>query len=171
MTTTPFSTTDDISANINTRKMRANTWLTYTLDKNCEWVKDLLLELNENENDLTDEEKLANSHINLNLKLKKANKGSIGDYVLSEVEIETEFNTLCVKSGTSMKDQIQFTVKMCFLPEHLSTEEAYKDQTEFFTDGEIYELYYLNKNSEAPLKDAIHEQLFLNLDLYPTLAE
>ncbi len=171
MTTIPFSTTDDLSANVNTRKMRANSWLDYTLDKNCEWVKELILELNENDTDLSDEEKLATSQMQVNLKLKKANKDSIGDYVLCEVDLETEFNTLCVKTGTGMKDGLKLSAKICFLPEHLSTQEGFMDQTEYFTDGAIYELYFLNKNSEAPLKDAIHEQLFLNVDLYPTLAD
>lgn len=171
MTTIPFSAADELNAIINTRKMRTNTWLTYTLDKNCQWVKELLLELNENNFELSDDENLATSHLTMNIKLKKANKGSIGDYVLCDLQVDADFNTLCVKSGASMKDQLKFEVKMCFLSENLSTQEGFIDQTDYFTDGEVYELYYLNKNSEAPLKDAIHEQLVLNLDLYPTVVE
>ena len=169
MSTTRFNTTESLNANVNLNKVRANTWFDYTLDKNTEWVKELILELNENAHELTDHEKIDQSFLELDLKLKKDFKGSTGDYLLCDLVVTAEFNTLCVKTGTPMKDSLDFEVKMCFLPDHLAQTEAFLDQTEHFTDGEIYELYYLNKNSEAPLKDAIHEQLFLNLNFYPSI--
>ena len=118
---------------------------------------------------MTEVEKLENSNLDLTLKFKKCFKGSIGDYLLCHLEVHAHFNTLCVKTGTPMKDTLEFDVKMCFLPENISEQEEFADQTEHFTDGEIYELYYLNKNFEAPLKEAIHEQLFLNLNFYPSI--
>ena len=169
MSTTRMNITESIPANVNLSKMRTNTWLDYVLDKNTDWVKELVLELNENANELTEQEKVEQSKLELDLKLKKNFKGSVGDYLLCDLIVSAEFNTLCVKTGTPMKDSLDFEVKMCFLAEHLAETEAFLDQTEHFTDGEIYELYYLNKNSEAPLKDAIHEQLFLNLNFYPSI--
>jgi hypothetical protein len=169
MSTTPQTHTDTLPANINVKKMRANTWLDYFLDKHTDWIKELLLELNENNQELSENEKLEGSHLDIEIKLKKCFKGSIGDYLLCHAVITSDFNTLCVKTGAPMKDTLDFEVKMCFLPENLSEQEEFADQTEHFTDGEIYELYYLNKNTEAPLKEAIHEQLFLNLNFYPSI--
>lgn len=169
MTTIPFSNADDLGATLNTRKMRSNTWLEFSLSKNSDWVKNLLLELNENAEEMSPEQQLATSELNLEIQLKKANKSSIGDYLLCSTKVSSTFNTQCVKTGSIMNDSLDFSVKICFLPEHLSNQEEFLDQTEYYTDGEIYELYYLNKNDEAPLKEAIREQLFLNLDFYPTL--
>jgi len=169
MSTTPFTAIDKLNTPINVKKMRANTWLDYVLDKHTDWVKSLLLELNENASELSEVEKLEKSQLELDLKIKKAFKGSIGDYLLCHAIVTADFNTLCVKTGTPMKDTLDFEVKMCFLPVNLSEQEEFLDQTEHFTDGEIYELYYLNKNSEAPLHEALHEQLFLNLNFYPSI--
>lgn len=171
MTTTPFTTNNELSAILNTKKIRANTWLEYQMDKTCSWVSELLLELNENVQDLSDEEKLATSYFDMEIKLKKANKSSVGDYLLADLSLKTEFNTLCVKTGSPMKDSVEFRVKLCFLADSLSTQEEFLDQTEHFTDGEIYELYFLNKNQEAPLKDALHEQIFLNINFYPSIQD
>lgn len=170
MTTTPHSQNDYLAANLNVRKMRSGLWLDYSLNKNVDWIKELLIELNENApKDYTEEQKLQNSELNIDIKLKKTNRGSIGDYMLCQIRLTGNFNTLCVKTGTPITEKLDFEVKICFLPFELEHEEEYKEQTEYFTDGEVYELYFLNKNWEAPLQETIHEQLYLNIDFYPSI--
>jgi hypothetical protein len=169
MTTMPQMPSIALPSNPNVRKMRSNTWLEYSMDKSSEWVQELLLELNEHAAEMEKSQKLETSHLNLDIRLKKCSKDSVGDYLLCEVKVDALFNTLCVKTGATMTDTLNFEVKICFLASEYEEQEEFKDQTEHFTDGHIYELYYLNKNWEAPLQDAIHEQLFLNLDYYPSL--
>lgn len=170
MATIPHTQNENLAPNVNVRKLRSGQWLDYSMDKSCDWIRELLVELNENAPaEFTEEQKLGNSELNIDIKLKKTNRGSIGDYLLCHLSLNSTFNTLCVKTGTPITDHISFDIKICFIPSEHEEEEEYKEQTEIFTDGEVYELYFLNKNWEAPLQEVIHEQLYLNMDYYPSI--
>jgi hypothetical protein len=151
------------------KKLRSLETYETSWDQKSPWVKELLLELNEKAEDLSDTLKLENSQLQIHLQFQKKQKMNSGDYLICELHVNTQFLTHCSQSFQLMKDNIEFSLKACFLHPELTESEECKDQTEYFTDGAVYELYFLNEVGNAPLKELVHEQLFLNLNYFPVL--
>ncbi len=141
----------------------------FNLNKdNCEWVKDLLDELNQNVEDVSDEDKFKQSHLNIKLKIGRKFKDDLGEYILMKTDIDGQFFTECVKTLQTMKDMVHFSFQACFIDKRFEEHEEYEDLTEIFTDEEVYELYF-HSQALADIKETIHEQLYLNIDSYPTI--
>lgn len=151
---------------LNINKIGANQTKFYAVDHRQDWVKSLLLELNEKVEGRSEDEILANSKILINLEITKKPKGNYGNYLLVTGQFSAQYITHCVRTLEEMSDEVDFPINFCFVPGHLEQDNAFKDQTEVFEDNEMRELYFYHKG-EVQLKEAIHEQIFLNINQYP----
>ncbi len=159
---------NDISAIVKLSHIPPNVMDEFKLNKdNSQWLKELLIELNEKASEANEEQKLSETELNLNLKIEKKHLGQYGEFVLIKADINGTFATECVKTLTPLKDIVHFQFQACFLNESFKDDEEYRELTEIFIDHDVYELYFQNRGS-VDLKETFHEQIFLNIDPYPT---
>jgi uncharacterized metal-binding protein YceD (DUF177 family) len=147
-------------------KMILDETLTYSLDKTQDWVKELLVELNERADDQTPDEYLLETSLNIELELVKKFKPDEGEFLLVKGTMHAQYVTQCIRSLESMSAEFDMEFKVCFLHSKNEEHDAYKDQLETFQLGDMYELYFYKKG-DADLKSAIHETIYLNLNQYP----
>jgi uncharacterized protein len=138
----------------------------YELDEKQPWVKDLLVELNENAESKLAEDYLADSHLEIKLKIEKKYRGSYGEYLLVSGSLDAHFFTQCVRTLAEMKDQVQVEFKACIIDNSFEENEEFEDQVDIFIDNEMYELHFY-ENRMANIKELIHEQIYLNINQYP----
>lgn len=155
-----------ISKNISPNKVGSSDFQDFELDQNVDWVKELLIELNENAVEKSEEAYLDQTNLDIKLRLKSTDVQTIGHVLLAEAEVNTHYVTACTLSMEEVFETCHFTVKACFLPESFEKTEEYAEATETFIAGELRELHFL-KNGLADLKEFIHEHLFLNINPYP----
>lgn len=140
---------------------------TFELDQNnCDWVKDLLVELNENALEKTPEAYLDQTNLDIKLSLKCHMDNALGTVLLAKAFVKAHYATSCTISLVEMFEDVEFNVEACFIPEIFEESEEYKEETETFIAGSVKELYFLSKN-QADLGEFIHEHLFLNINPYP----
>jgi len=152
------------------RKIKPHLWLDYNVEINTDWCRALLVELNElSSSDLSPEELLSTSKLSIEMKIQKKVKPEWGDYLLCKFTLKTHFHTACSKTMAPMTDDLEFTTQACFAPFELKSLEEFSDQTEVFTDGEMYELYFLDEKHQADLQELCHEHIYLNINQYPQL--
>lgn len=157
---------DAIKALANISKISMANFDEYSLDKETSWLKEILIELNANADDKDELAYLDETSIELELKLKKKFKGSLGEYVIAEGNLKSEYVTQCVRTLQEMREQIEVSINSCFIDKIHEKEEAYADQLEIFDETKLYDLYFYEKK-QVNLKSMIHEQVFLNMNQYP----
>ena len=138
----------------------------YKLNEEIQWVKDILLELNENAESKLPEEYLEDSHLNVNLKIEKKFKPSYGEYLILSGNLDTIYHTQCVRTLQEMKEAFEIEFKACFIDNSHEENDELTDQVDIFIDGDVHELYFY-ENRMANIKLLIHEQVFLNMNQYP----
>lgn len=156
-----------LSAQLNTMKIPAQKEVEFELDKNQDWVKELLFELNADAPGMPAEVAFGQTALNLSLKISRRNNAEFNEYILLDAKIEALFFTQCVKSLTLMKDDLNFELKACFIDTSFEKQDEYEDLTEFYIDNEMRDLYYYEKRV-IDLSEVIREQIFLNKNPYPT---
>jgi uncharacterized metal-binding protein YceD (DUF177 family) len=157
-----------VVAQINLIKLPANTRYEFELDQDTDWVRDILIELNENATEKTPEENLEETSIFIFGEIEKKNNLEMGEYLLASGTIEADYVTECVRTLKPMKVELTVPFRICFIDEELSKSELFHEQDETYVDNEIYELYFYNKRI-VNFKDMLHEQVFLNYNQYPVL--
>lgn len=163
---TPLETT--LEARINMAKLPLNSRLNFKLDKKQNWLKDILLEMNENAKDRTPEEWLNETEITLELELMKCFKGEIGEYLLVTGHLEASYATECVRTLKPMKENLTADFKSCFAPEALLSSEEYAETGEIWTDNHTWELYGYERH-HVELFEMVREQAYLNYNYYPRI--
>lgn len=138
----------------------------YKFDKSQPWIKDILLELNENVDTKLPEEYLEDSFVRADIKIEKKFKQSYGEYLLVSGSVETEYFTQCVRTLNEMKDSLEVEFKACYLDCVYEENEELQDQVDIYMDGEVHELYFY-ENKSANFKLLVHEQIYLNYNQYP----
>lgn len=166
----PFMQNSDnkIGAEINLIKLPNNTKFEFEFDKETEWVKDILLELNENATDKTPEKFLLETELVLLGEVEKKNKLDMGEYLLIRGQIEADYATECVRTLKPMKVELTIPFKVVFIDESLATSELFAEIDETWVENDTYEIYFYNKRT-VNFQEMIHEQIFLNYDQYPVL--
>lgn len=157
-----------IGATINLVKLPQNNTFEFNFDQDADWVKDILLELNENAKEKSPEEYLKETYLRVSGEVTKKHRVEMGEYLLLEGNIEALYATECVRTLKPMTLNLEIPVKICFVDEELSESELFQDQDETFVDNQMWELYFYNKRI-VDLKEVIHEQVFLNYEQYPVL--
>lgn len=163
-------TKQQLKKNIFPSKIDSDSFEEFTLNQNDDWVRELLIELNEKAVDQTPEAYLDQTNLDLKIKLKRCHEHSIGSALLVDIEVSSHFATSCALSLQEIFDDVSFTVNACFIPEDLKDLPEYKEQTELFIAGSLRELYFL-EDEQANLAELIHEHVFLNIDAYPKFAD
>ena len=157
-----------ISAQIPLIKLAANAKFEFEFDKTTEWVKEILMELNENASDKTPEAYLNETELFITGEAEKKNKQDINEILTVHGTIEAKYATECVRTLKPMKVELNIPFKVCFIDESLATAEQFADIDETYVDNDVYEIYFYSKRT-VDFQEMIHEQVFLNYDQYPIL--
>ena len=132
----------------------------------CEWLKDLLLELSET-SPLPDTEIIEKSHLNISIEPLEISTSSVNEGLVLNFSVSAVYQTTSVETMENIEKTMSQSFSACYLEHSIKKDEAYQDQTEIFSQGEMRELYYLDETGSIPLFDTIHEQVYLNFDFYP----
>ena len=158
---------NQLNSPMNIAKLHANSFVDYQLGKEQDWVKELLIELNDKASALPQEMKLDQTRLDIDLEIMRKFKGEFGEYVLCRGTIDAVFFTECVKSLATMKDSFQCEFKAAFLDSSFATKPEYEELTESYFDNDVYDLYYFDRRM-VDLKEMLHEVIWLNVNPYPT---
>lgn len=157
-----------IGATINLIKLPQNNVFEFNFDQDTDWVKDLLIELNENATDKSPEEYLKETSLTLSGEVVKKHREEMGEYLLLTANITAHYVTECVRTLKPMSMDLEVPVKICFVDEGFAETELFTDADDTYVDNEMWDLYFYNKRS-VDFKEVIHEQIFLNYEQYPVL--
>lgn len=159
---------DKVGAKINLIKLPANNPILFELDQETDWVKEFLMEMNENATEKTPEEYLEETSIFISGEMEKKNKPDMGEFLLVKGTIEVDYVTECVRTLKPMTVQLDVPFKIIFVDESLATSELFAEIDETYVENDVYEIYFYNKRT-VDFQEMLHEQIFLNYDQYPVL--
>ncbi len=164
--TTPIKT---LPANLPLLKLQLNILTPFEMtEENEEWVKEILMEMNENATDKTPEENLEETYLHISGNYTKKFSAENGEYLLMDFRVQTDYNTQCVRTLAPMNETMDIEFKICFINEDLAKAEQFAEIDETYFDGNVYEIYFYNKKA-AGIQEMIHEQIYLNYNQYPVL--
>ena len=159
---------DKIAAQINLIKLAPNTVYEFEMDQSTDWIKDILIEMNENATEKKPEAYLAETNLVIFGDIEKKNKPDMSEFLLVKGHIEADYVTGCVRTLKPMKVQLNVPFKICFVDETLATSELFADIDETWVENDTYEIYFYTKRT-IDFQEMIHEQIFLNYNQYPVL--
>lgn len=159
---------DKIASKINLIKLPANNPILFELDSETDWVKEFLVEMNENASEKTPDEYLNETSIFISGEMEKKNKPDLGEFLLVKGTIEADYVTECVRTLKPMTVQLDVPFKVIFVDESLATSELFAEIDETFVENDVYEIYFYNKRT-VEFQEMLHEQIFLNYNQYPVL--
>lgn len=159
-------TENTLEPKVNLTKLAPDRTYKYELSQTQDWVRDLLMELNEKATSRNPEDYLGETDLTIKLQLKKTNSATFGPVLLIKGKIEADFVTECVRTLDEMKDQVEAEFKAAFIENIYAEEEEYADQDELFIDNDVFELHYYELN-KADIREMLHEAIFLNVNPYP----
>jgi len=160
---------DKVGAKINLIKLAANNPVEFELDQdNTDWVKEFLMEMNENATEKTPEENLETTSIFISGTLEKKNKQDFGEFVIVSGTIESDYVTECVRTLKPMTVQLDIPFKVVFIDEALATSELFAEIDETYVENDVYEIYFYNKRT-IDFQEMLHEQIFLHYNQYPVI--
>ena len=159
---------EKISSKINLIKLAANNPIVFELDSETEWVKEFLIEMNENASEKTPEEYLNETSIFISGEMEKKNKPDLGEFLLVKGTVEADYVTECVRTLKPMTVQLDVPFKVIFVDETLATSELFAEIDETYVENDVYEIYFYNKRT-VEFQEMLHEQIFLNYNQYPVI--
>ncbi|MCT4641691.1 MAG: hypothetical protein N4A33_05285 [Bacteriovoracaceae bacterium] len=159
---------DNTTGEYNITKFQVNKEIAHMFNKETIWIKDLLIELNENADEKSSEAYLLETDIQVRFNLIKKFKNTIGEYIILNGNIDVEYVTKCVKTLQDMRETIKEEFKLCFVDFALESSDEFSEQTEIFIENEMHELYFYSERKMS-LKEVINELIYLNVDQYPCL--
>jgi uncharacterized metal-binding protein YceD (DUF177 family) len=159
---------DKVTAKINLIKLAANNPISFELDQDTDWVKEFLIEMNENATEKSPEEYLKETSIFISGEMEKKNKTDLGEFLLVKGTIEADYATECVRTLKPMTVQLDVPFKVIFVDESLASSELFAEIDETYVENDVYEIYFYNKRT-VDFQEMLHEQIFLNYNQYPVL--
>lgn len=157
-----------VSAQINLIKLPANTVFEFELDHETDWLKEMLLEMNEHATDKKPDVYLKETRLNVYGEIEKKNKVEMGEFLLARGTIEAEYATECVRTLKPMKVELNVPFKVCFVDESMANSEMFAEIDETWVENDTYEIYFYTKRT-VNFQEMIHEQIYLNYNQYPVL--
>lgn len=157
-----------IAGQINISKIPIDSNTQFDLDHNTDWVQELLIELNSTASDTSEEEKLSNTELKIQIDIEKKFSAEFGEYIIIKATVAGNYLTECVKTLKTMGEIVHLEFNSCLISNEHKDDEQYADQTEIFANQELRELYFYSKGL-IDVKELVHEQIFLNINAYPTL--
>jgi len=139
--------------------------VTYKLNNEVEWVRELLDKI---ENDIEDNDDYAGEpgNLSLTLRIKRKTGSGFGEHLIVRGDIETQYSTPCVKCLEPSNQEVQASFAACFLHSHFEKSEELEESTHIFVDNEEMEVYFQDKG-KADLKELVNEQLFMEIEPLP----
>lgn len=159
---------DKIGANINLVKIPANNPILFELDTETDWVKEFLLEMNENATEKSPEAYLDETSLFISGEIEKKTKNDMGEFLIVKGTIEADYATECVRTLKPMTVQLDIPFKVVFIDEELATSELFAEIDETYIENDVYEIYFYSKRT-VNFQEMLHEQIFLHYDQYPVL--
>jgi uncharacterized metal-binding protein YceD (DUF177 family) len=159
---------EKIAAQINLIKLPLNAPIEFELDASSEWVKEILVELNENATDKTPEAYLQETTISIYGDVEKKNSTEMGEFLLFRGTVTATYATECVRTLKPMKVDLEVPIKTCFVDESFATSELFAEIDETWVENDVFELYFYNKRT-IQFQEMLHEQIFLHYNQYPIL--
>ncbi len=159
---------DKVGAKINLIKLAANNPIQFELDQETDWVKEFLMEMNENATERSPEEYLEETSILISGEIEKKNKPDMGEFLIAKGIVEADYVTECVRTLKPMTVQLDVPFKIVFIDEALATSELFAGIDETYVENDVYEIYFYNKRT-IDFQEMLHEQIFLNYNQYPVL--
>lgn len=159
---------DKVGAKINLLKLPANNPIEFEYDADTDWVREFLMEMNENATEKSPEAYLDETSIFISGQIEKKNKNDMGEYLLVKGTIQADYVTECVRTLKPMTVELDVPFKVIFVDETLATSELFAEIDETYVDNDVYEIYFYSKRT-VDLQEMLHEQIFLNYDQYPVL--
>jgi uncharacterized protein len=133
-------------------------------NENCNWVNDLLNELNE---EASDEGALTlETSMNIEICLRRRFSDNYKDHIAVNATIAGNYVTTCIRCLEATVLPIDTTISACFLPEALEKQEEFLETEEIYIFDTQMDLYFY-KNRKIDIKELLHENLFLSLDPLP----
>ncbi|MFA5583441.1 MAG: hypothetical protein WDA09_04425 [Bacteriovoracaceae bacterium] len=157
-----------IGATINLVKLPQNNTFEFSFNQNVDWVRDLLIEMNENATDKSPEEYLKETSLIIEGEAVKKHREDMGEFLLLTANIKASYATECVRTLKSMSMDLEVPVKICFIDEELAESELFSEADDTYVENQMWDLYFYNKRV-VNLKEVLHEQIFLNYEQYPIL--
>lgn len=159
---------DKVVAKINLIKLQANNPVSFELDQETDWVREFLVELNENATEKSPEAYLDETSIFISGEIEKKDKSDMGEFLIAKGTIEVDYVTECVRTLRPMTVQLDVPFKVVFIDETLATNELFDGIDETYVENDVYEIYFYNKRT-VDFQEMLHEQIFLNYNQYPVL--
>lgn len=154
----------ELPAKLGISKLVNNKTYFYEVNKDQDWVREILNELNENAEPGNIE--LENTDLRISLELTKKYKSFEGEFFLVKGRAEANYITRCVKSLEEILFSFEVDLKACFVDGALEKDDAYHEQLETFQENEMFELYFYDKK-QIDIHSMVNEQIFLNVEQYP----
>ena len=157
-----------VAAQINLIKLPLNNTFEFEFDQTTDWVREILIEMNENATDKTPEAYLSETSLVIHGEIEKKNNLEMNEFLLVRGTVEADYATECVRTLKPMKIHLNVPFNVCFVDESLATTELFAEIDETWVENGTYEIYFYNKRT-ANFQEMVHEQIFLNYDQYPVL--
>ncbi len=135
----------------------------YELGENVPWVKDLLVELEEQ---LDAEDERPAGDIALKLQITRKTNNFLGDHLIVHGDVNTHFHQPCGRCLAPVAVHLEVPFNAAFLHDSKEKLPEYAEATTVFADNQEMELYFFHKGM-ADLKEAIHEQIFIEVPPFP----
>jgi len=163
-----MNTNEKVAAKINLIKLPVNNEYEFEFDQSTDWVRDILLELNEEATDKKPEDYLKETSLIIDGSVVKKNNAEWGEYFIVRGHIQATYATECIRTLQPMTVDLDIPLKICFFDQSLATSELFEDQDETYVDQEVMEIYFYDKRT-IDFQEMIHEQVFLHYEHYPAL--
>lgn len=135
----------------------------YEIDETTPWIKELLVELEE-END--EEAQFPVAGMSLKAQITKKNNSELKDFLVVKAQIKAHFHLPCGRCLFPLAQELDLDLKAAFLHDSLEKLPEYAETTTVYADGQELELYFSHKGI-ADIKEFIHEQIFIEVTPFP----
>ncbi|MGZ3789589.1 MAG: YceD family protein [Bacteriovorax sp.] len=135
----------------------------YELDKKTEWVNDLLVELEEDNEDKTSYEPAT---MKIKAQITRKTNNFLNDHLIVRADLEAHFHLPCGRCLYPLPQELNLSLSAAFLHESQENKPEYAEVTTVFADGQEMELYFYHKGL-ADIKEFLHEQIYIEVEPFP----
>lgn len=135
----------------------------YELDKSTPWVKELMVELEE-END--NEAEFAAADMKILAQITRKTNTFLKDHLVVRAQVKAHFHAPCGRCLYPLPQELDLNLAAAFLHESQEKLPEYAEATTVYADGQEMELYFFHKGL-ADLKEFIHEQIYIEVAPFP----
>ena len=136
----------------------------FNLEKSCQWVSDLLSELEE---DLDDDEKShENREMTVNLKIKRKEIPNFGEGLVIKGDFKGNFHLPCIKCLAPAAESAKGSFAAVYISDQYEKSEEFEETLSVWADNSELEVYF-HERGKCNVKKIIHENIYLNINPYP----